>query len=135
MLTRLWTTVKALRELNRKAPEALARAREREAQQAHQLQLAVRARDALSGKLAQTVDKGIDLLEAEHQMAIAHKLQALEARLEAVQLDHGKIQKKALSNIVDDFEATLLKAGGGGLAAVAMPAAPASGTIDGGEKQ
>ena len=33
MLTRLWTTVKALRELNRTAPETLARARALQAQQ------------------------------------------------------------------------------------------------------
>jgi len=138
MLMRLWTTVKALRELNRTAPETLARARALQAQQREQLEQNAQARTALADKLADTILKGMENLNVKQQAEMAQRLQAFEARLNAVQLDHAKIQSKALSNIADDFEATLLKVGGagampgerGGAAAVkpAVPAADASGS-------
>ena len=137
MLTRLWTTVKALRELNRTAPETLARARALQAQQREQLEQNAQARTALADNLADTILKGMENLNVKQQAVMAQKLQAFEARLNAVQLDHAKIQKKALSNIADDFEATLLKVGGAaatpgarGGAAAAKPAVPAADAAD-----
>ena len=113
MLTRLWQTVKGLRELNRTAPEILARARAREAEQVRQVEQAVQARHAISDKLANTLEKTIDGLNREQQAALAKRMQGLQERLGSVQLDSAKIQQKAMSSMVDSFETTLLRSAPG----------------------
>lgn len=114
MLTRLWQTVQGLRELNRTAPVTLARRAAEHAEQVKQLQQATANREAVWSKMAETVDKTTEAMTSEQQAAIARRLQDLEARLSAVQLDPARIQKKAMANMVDNFEEVLLKSGVGG---------------------
>ena len=114
MLTRLWNTVKALRELNRTAPEVLRAAAARRAENLRLAEESVKSRKHVMDEIMKTVDKTLDRANEHQQAVVAKKLAEFEAKLNNVQLDHGKIQQKAMSNMADSLESTLLKTAGGG---------------------
>ena len=112
VLGRLWQTIQALRQLDRKAPEMLRVAAAREAAQTRILEQTVRERNAISSDFVSSVHDKVEGLSMKKARELEARTKLLEEKLNSVTIDRAAIQAKAVSSVMDNWEQTLMQAGG-----------------------
>ena len=111
MLSKLWTAIQGLRQLNREAPEVLRVAAARRASEVQRFERAVKEKQEYSLKAAETINKAVETLQRQKDALLEARKQRLEERLNTVTIDPAVVQQRVMTNAVDNWEKMLLKAG------------------------
>ena len=110
-LSKLWNTVRALRQLDKATPEALRvsaakhaakiKARERQAQESAKA----------SSQLTEVMDARIQEAKSAAERMSAARQQAFQEKLNTIKIDPAAVQQKAVTDLLSKWEGKLEEAG------------------------
>jgi lipopolysaccharide biosynthesis regulator YciM len=107
MLTKLWRTIRGLRELERTAPEKLrVNAAKLEAAK-QQLKRATEEKERLHALLAERMSQRMELAKAEQAINMERKQEAFKKALSTITVDPHAIQARVMEDLVSNWEQTL----------------------------